>query len=196
VWAGWAYNGSPVLASWEAALTRSGSSIGPVRAGNLVAPPAVLALYEGFVRDLVNGGYAIKESGSYSFRCTSNSGRKDCVGLTPASLSLHSWGLALDINWSTNPERIYTSSGGTSACNVPMATDIPPWAVSAAQRWGLFWAGYGWSNKCPSPGTQSTSVNRDPMHFEFRGTVAQAQAIIAWNQSHPVPPQAQPPAPG
>ena len=60
-------------------------------------------------------------------------------------------------------------------------TDIPKWVVDAAQRWGLYWGGYGWSGGCKSPSEMKSSVLRDPMHFEFRGTVEQARAIIDFN---------------
>ena len=193
VWNGGAYNGSPVLAGWEQSLTRNTAAIGAVKPGTIVAPPDVLPLYVGFLTDLVQGGYPVREYGTYGFRCTSNSARRDCLGLAMDSLSLHAYGLAIDINWTANPERIYRSSATTSACAVPAVTDIPPWVVAAAQRWGLFWGGYGWSKRCPSPFTLASEVNRDPMHFEFRGTPDLARRIVAWNASHPAPPAAQPP---
>ena len=192
VWNGGAFNGSPALSAWESRLARNPAAIGSVRAGQIMSAKAVLPLFEGFLADLAKGGYGVDEAYSYAFRCTSNSARRDCAGLTGDDLSLHAYGLALDVNWTTNPERIYRSSGATSACAQTVATDLPAWAIAAAQRWGLFWGGYGWTNRCPGPGTVSDYVNRDAMHFEFRGTPALAAQIVAWNASHAVPAAARP----
>ncbi len=193
-WNGGSYNGSPALAAWEATMVRTTTTIGPLKAGTIIGPPEVVPLFAGFLGDLVRGGYSIKEAYSYAFRCTSNSASRDCAGLDADSLSLHAYGLAMDVNWSTNPELIYRSTGTTSACALPVKTDFPAWVISAAQRWGLFWGGYGWSGRCSGPTTSSTYVNRDAMHFEFRGTPELAKRIVAWNASHPAPASAKPPA--
>lgn len=185
-WLGWAYNGSAALAPFEAAMTMNRSAFSSVRAGQLRTFPEALALFEGFAREVAAGGYQLRDIGIYAFRCTSNSGRKDCWGLSPASLSNHSFGLAMDINTGANPELTYRSPGGTtSACSVPVRTDIPRWVVQAAERWGLFWGGYGWSGGCQTPTTSKSSLIRDPMHFEFRGTPEQARAIASRNAAGP-----------
>jgi hypothetical protein len=62
-----------------------------------------------------------------------------------------------------------------------MATNIPRWVVQTAEKWGLLWGGYGWSGGCATPATMKSSVIRDPMHFEFRGTVEAAVKIAAVN---------------
>jgi hypothetical protein len=179
-WLGWAYNGSAALAPFEATMTTNRSGFSTVRAGQLRAFPEALALFEGFAREVAAGGYTLRDIGIYAFRCTSNSGRKDCWGLSRASLSNHAFGLAMDVNTSANPELTYRSPDGvTSACSVPMRTDIPRWVVQTAERWGLFWGGYGWSGGCQTPATSKSSVIRDPMHFEFRGTPEQARAIAS-----------------
>jgi hypothetical protein len=179
-WLGWAYNGSAALAPFEAGMTTNRSAFSTVRAGQLRTFPEALALFEGFAREIAAGGYTLRDIGIYAFRCTSNSGRKDCWGLSPASLSNHAFGLAMDINTSANPELTYRSPDGTtSACSVPMRTDMPRWVVQVAERWGLFWGGYGWSGGCQTPTTSKSSVIRDPMHFEFRGTPEQARAIAS-----------------
>ena len=62
-----------------------------------------------------------------------------------------------------------------------MTTDMPRWVVQTAEKWGLYWGGYGWNSGCMSPETFRSSVVRDPPHFEFRGTPAQARAIALYN---------------
>lgn len=85
-----------------------------------------------------NVNYKIKEIGA--FRTTPGAGQvKD-------GESYHQYGVALDINWSTNP---YTS--GASA-----PYDIPKEYIEAFQNHGWSWGGY-W-----------TSI-KDYMHFEFNG---------------------------
>ena len=177
---GWGYNGSPALAEWEAQMVGNPRAIGPVRANQLRGLPAAQPLFEGFIRDIVAGGYRITDVGAYTFRCTSGSG-KSCQGLQRDSLSTHSWGLGLDMNSGANPERTYVGIGGASACATPMVTDIPMWVVRAAERWGLYWGGYGWSGSCDNPQQQRTSATRDATHFEFRGSPALAEAIAAKN---------------
>ncbi|MDA2966685.1 MAG: M15 family metallopeptidase [Actinomycetota bacterium] len=179
---GWEYSGSPALMDWEAALWKNADKVGTIRAGRIQAPPAALALFEGFLGEIQANGYRITDAISYNYRCTSNT-RKDCVGLTSASLSNHAWGLGIDINVGANPEVRYfpTADSPTTACSVPMATNLPQWVVQTAEKWGLLWGGYGWSGGCTTPETVKSSVIRDPMHFEFRGTVEDAVKIASVN---------------
>lgn len=72
----------------------------------------------------------------------------------PPRPSNHSWGLAVDVNWHENPMRL------------TLKTDIPPWMVQLMWAYGFFWG--GWYN-----GT------KDPMHFEFVKTPAQAAVLTA-----------------
>lgn len=177
---GWGYNGSPALVDWETMLAANQSPIGPVRANQLKAFPDALALFEGFLRDIVAGGYKITDAATYSFRCTSGTG-KSCNGLTREALSNHSWGLAMDMNSGANPEKTYLGIDGASACLTPVITDIPMWVVRTAEKWGLYWGGYGWSSGCESPSQMKTSATRDATHFEFRGSPEQARAIVVAN---------------
>jgi hypothetical protein len=86
------------------------------------------------------------------------------------------------MNSATNPpDAGYVGIGDATACATPMTTDIPRWVVQTAEKWGLYWGGYGWNSGCVSPETFRTSVVRDPPHFEFRGTPAQARAIALYN---------------
>ncbi len=184
-WLGWGYNRSPALDDWETRLVGNSSAFGSPATGRVAANqlrslPEALPLFEGFVREIVARGYRITEVGSYVFRCTSNS-RKTCEGLTRRSLSNHSWGLAVDMNTAANPELTYRGVDGRSACATPMQSDIPKWVVEVAEKWGLYWGGYGWGGGCSSPAQQRSSVLRDTMHFEFRGTPEQARAIAAFN---------------
>ncbi|MBK9969748.1 MAG: M15 family metallopeptidase [Acidimicrobiaceae bacterium] len=123
----------------------------------------------------------------YVFRCTAST-RKDCAGLTRSSLSNHAYGLALDFNTAKNPLKTYYGVNGASACQTPMLTDVPQWVVQVAEKWGLYWGGYGWSSGCSSPSQVKSSASRDPMHFEFNGTVAQARhpgVQHRWQQQQP-----------
>lgn len=182
-WLGWSYNKSAALADWEAGLESNTERIGTLKAGSIRAPKPALVLFEGFLAEIQAAGFKVTDGIAYNFRCTSNT-RKDCAGLTARSLSNHSWGLAVDINVSRNPEISYvpdTASGSTTACATPMKTDIPRWVVQTAEKWGLLWGGYGWNGGCASPQSVRSSILRDPMHFEFRGTFDQALAVAAFN---------------
>jgi putative cell wall-binding protein len=182
-WLGWSYNGSPALAEWEANMYANPEKIGRLNAKQIKAPYAAHLLIMGFLTEVQEAGYRLNDAMAYNFRCTSNS-RKDCANLDARSLSYHSYGLAVDINVVSNPEiRYYPDStqGILTACAMPMKTNIPQWVVQTAQKWGLLWGGYGWSGGCASPMASKSSVIRDPMHFEFRGSVDDAFAIARFN---------------
>jgi len=182
-WLGWSYNRSTALTDWESKLESNTSRIGALRVGAIRAPKPALVLFEGFLSEIQAAGYKLTDGIAYNYRCTSNT-RKDCAGLTSRSLSNHSWGLAVDINVSRNPEISYVpnpATGSTTACDTPMKTDLPRWVVQTAEKWGLLWGGYGWNGGCTSPAAARGSILRDPMHFEFRGTFDQALAIAAFN---------------
>ena len=180
-WLGWGYNGTSALGSWEKQLVTNTTAIGALRPGTLRAFPDALPLFAGFFAEIQAKGYVIKGgTGTYVFRCTSST-RKDCSGLTRAALSNHAYGLATDINTVANPQKTYYGINGASACQTPMLTDMPHWVIQTAEKWGLYWGGYGWSSGCSSPSQWRTSVSRDAMHFEFNGTPAQAQAILRAN---------------
>lgn len=178
---GASYNGSAALAGWEASFVTNPAQIGSVRPGQLSSQPAALPLFIGFLTEVQARGYRIfNGTGAYSFRCTSST-RKDCRGLTRSSLSNHAFGLASDINTTQNPIQTQTGINGASACQTPMKTDMPQWVIQVAEKWGLYWGGYGWSGGCSSPDQFKTSASRDPMHFEFNGSIEQARAILCFN---------------
>lgn len=163
VWTGNSWTGSPALAEWEQSFVK----------GTVKANPLAAGVFEGFLADIRRGNYRIDEAGTYSFRCTATTVR-NCRGLTPAQLSYHAWGLAVDVNYSTNPlQTVYHAS---DACSAPAKHAMPDWVLKAAQHWGLFWGGW---YSCPKAGRRS--VVKDPHHFEFRGTPELAAAIIAKN---------------
>lgn len=93
--------------------------------------------FQGLIDDLEKAGYKLdpKTTGGYNPRNIAGTN-------TP---SMHSYGLAMDVNWQKNPQ-------GSSS------SDIPPQLANAlAEKWGLTWGG-NWSG-----------ASRDPMHFEISG---------------------------
>lgn len=87
------------------------------------------------LNETLRRGYHIRDIDSAGFVC-----RAIANTLIPSN---HSWGLAVDINWRSNPMGTHT-------------TDIPRWMVDLMWSYKFYWGGwYG------SP---------DPMHFEFVGT--------------------------
>lgn len=181
-WNGYGYNGSPALAGWEAEyLDANPTTIAGLRPGRLRSHVVVAALFEGFLTEIDANGYRVVDASVYSFRCTDGSGGWSCPAGDRGDLSNHAWGLAIDMNAATNPIRSYSRVDGVTACSTPMVTDMPRWVIQTAEKWGLYWGGYGWSSGCATPTTERDSVFRDPPHFEFRGTVAQALRIAAFN---------------
>ncbi|MEN9645348.1 MAG: hypothetical protein RL238_2017 [Actinomycetota bacterium] len=179
-WLGWGYNGSPALAAFEQQLVGNAKPIGAMRVGQLRSFKDALPLFEGFYAEIQRKGYVINDGGTWVFRCTAST-RKDCAGQTRYSLSNHAFGLASDINTVKNPMVRYYALDLVTACSTPMKTDMPRWVVQTAEKWGLYWGGYAWSSGCQTPTQWRSSVVRDPMHFEFNGTPAQAQAILRRN---------------
>lgn len=80
-------------------------------------------------------GYQIKSLGCFAPRAKRTSDR----------LSVHSWGLAIDINPATNPLAPY--AGAPCVCDIPMA-----WVAIFEEL------GWTWGGKFTRP---------DPMHFQF-----------------------------
>ncbi|HWL44056.1 MAG TPA: M15 family metallopeptidase [Ilumatobacter sp.] len=182
VWTGNTYRGSPALAEFESTyITANTEPLGNLRAGSFEMHTDVRQLFEGFLGELVAGGYAIRHASGYSFRCTRE---WNCSTRGFDGLSLHAWGLAFDMNSDANPIRTYHSKNGVSACLTPIATDLPEWAIRAAERWGIYWGGYGWNSGCNVAGAERSSVERDTPHFEFRGSPQQARAIAQYNYAN------------
>lgn len=86
------------------------------------------------IRDLDTGGY-------------------NCRAITGTTIpSNHSWGLAVDINWNSNPMGSHT-------------TNIPRWMVELMWLYRFYWGGW--------------FATPDPMHFEYIGTPTQAASDTA-----------------
>jgi hypothetical protein len=181
-WLGYTYNGSPALAGWERTyIAENDAPVAGLSAGRLETHVAVQALFEGFLAEIAARGYRVRDASGYSFRCTSGNGGWSCPSGDPHDLSNHAWGLAIDMNAGTNPIRSYSGIDGATACATPIETDLPRWVIQTAEKWGLYWGGYGWNSGCADTTTRRTIVYRDPPHFEFRGTPRQAQAIAEFN---------------
>ena len=181
-WNGHTYSGSPALIDWEATYIRPNTE--PVAgrgAGYFETHVDAQSLFEGFLDEISERGYDVRHASAYSFRCTSGSGGWSCPSGNVSGLSLHAWGLAVDMNSDKNPIRSYSSVGGQTACATPIQTDMPQWVIQTAEKWGLYWGGYGWSRGCIDTTTPRSSVFRDPPHFEFRGTPEMARAIAQFN---------------
>jgi len=181
-WKGYTYNDSPALAAWESTyIAANPAPVAGKPAGYLETHVDARVLFEGFLNEISAKGYRVHAVSGYSFRCTSGNGGWSCPTGDPGDLSNHAWGLAIDMNAGTNPIRSYSSVNGQTACQTPIQTDMPRWVVQTAEKWGLYWGGYGWNSGCQSTSTQRSVVYRDPPHFEFRGTPAQAAAIAGFN---------------
>jgi hypothetical protein len=181
-WNGYWYNGSPALAEWESTqIAANSSTVAGIRAGALETHRAAQPLFEGFLAEISANGYRVYGASGYGYRCTSGNGGWSCPSGDPDDLSNHAYGLAIDMNAGTNPIRSYAGLDGETACQTPIQTDMPRWVIQTAEKWGLYWGGYGWNSGCQSTTTERASVYRDPPHFEFRGTPAQAVAIHQFN---------------
>lgn len=183
---GWSYSGPPIDVWQREFITTNTTTVAGIAPGRLRTHVVAAALFEGFLAEISAGGYVVRDATGFTFRCTSGSGG-NCSG---GSMSLHTWGLAVDINAGANPNRTYYREGDVSACAQPVVTDLPKWVIDAAQRWGLYWGGYGWSSGgCPTPTSESDSIRRDAHHFEFNGSVQDA-LTIARNNGAPARPMA------
>lgn len=181
-WKGYTYNESPALSAWESTyIVANSRPVAGKSPGYLETHVAAQVLFEGFLDDISARGYRVHAVSGYSFRCTSGNGGWSCPSGDPADLSNHAWGLAIDMNAGTNPIRSYAGVDGQTACLTPIQTDLPRWVIQAAEKWGLYWGGYGWNSGCESTSTQRSVVYRDPPHFEFRGTPEQAASIASFN---------------
>jgi hypothetical protein len=90
------------------------------------------------------------EARGYHFRAV-DTGAYNCRKIAGTTTwSNHAWGLAVDVNWQSNP---YTTR---------LVTDIPDWMHDLWNRYGFAWGG------------DYTGGKRDFMHFEFMGTPQQA----------------------
>lgn len=116
---------------------------------SLTCRKEVVHLFVGFIKDLTAGGYALNvRADDWGYANRDVRGR-------PGVKSNHSWGLAIDLNATTNP---MTNDGRNHS-------DLPKNVSALAKHWGLRWGG------------DYTGSRKDPMHFEYMGTPDQAQAL-------------------
>lgn len=115
----------------------------------------VAHLFKGFIDEIVSKGYPVaRVADDWGFAFRTIRGSK--------APSNHSWGLAADLNATTNP---MTSDGRVHS-------DMPNWVPDVAARWGFFWGGnYKGSRK-------------DPMHFEFLLTPADVSRFPLGAREH------------
>lgn len=118
-------------------------------------------IFRSFIDQIVHRGYVISDGqlDDWSFNCRAIAGTRIA--------SNHSWGLAVDVNSLTNPMTL----------NGRLVTDVPSWVVQCAAVHGLRWGG------------NYTGAKKDPMHFEWVGTlpeaVAKAAAIVGATAAQP-----------
>jgi peptidoglycan hydrolase-like protein with peptidoglycan-binding domain len=91
-------------------------------------------------------GYKVRKSDTGGFNCRPIAGTR-----TPSN---HSYGIAVDINWSSNPYSLRFKS------------DIPPAVVNAWETAGFYWGG-------------RYRVRKDTMHFEYLGGPGDVQKHLA-----------------
>ncbi len=153
---GWGWPGAPDSAAdrkyRKENLTR-------LLVGGIVLPinKEVAPLFEGFIEELLDGGYVLDGNTPDDWGYAN----RDIRG-APGVKSNHAWGLAVDLNATTNP---MTNDGRNH-------TDLPPGVSKMAARYGLEWGG-------------DYSGRKDPMHFEFTGSRRDAQVRVTLLRSRP-----------
>jgi hypothetical protein len=115
----------------------------------------------------IRDGYNYRQSDTGAYNC------RNIAGTT--TKSWHSWPVAIDKNWTTNPQ------------HSPLITDYPVWL---RQRWNRY--GWRWGGNYNAPTVP------DAMHHEFMGTPAQAAAAtsLARSELGGSPPPPPPPSGG
>lgn len=96
-------------------------------------------------------GYLLKSGQCGGYNCRAIAGT--------SSPSNHSWALAIDLNWQTNP---YAQ---------PLRTDFPEWLPQLWNRYGFAWGG--------DYNDRGRTGKADAMHLEFMGSPADADAMTA-----------------
>lgn len=135
----------------------------------------VAGLFVGFLEDLCATGYrldVVADDWGYANRCIRGTGAgtgRPCVK------SNHSWGLAIDVNATTNPmTEAHASHAGRPGHDARgVHTDMPAETGALAAKWGLRW------------GANYSGTRKDAMHFEFMGT---PRDVHRYPTSNPPPP--------
>ncbi len=123
----------------------------------LLVRKEVAPLFKWFIEELTGPAYKYALNGRADDWGYAN---RDVRG-RPGVKSNHAWGLAVDLNATTNP---MTNDGRTH-------TDLPPGISKLAAKYGLRWGG-------------DYSGRKDPMHFEFIGTPEDAQEYVRHLSKH------------
>jgi len=113
----------------------------------LTAHRSAIALFLGFVDECAAHGYVVRQrdTGAYNHRYMR------VLGKILTKLSAHSWGCAMDMNWSTNPQ------------SSKLVTDLPQWVRDLGEKkYGFAWGG-------------RFSVH-DPMHWQVNESPGDAEA--------------------
>jgi hypothetical protein len=110
----------------------------------------IVPFLDGVQKDINSAktGYKFDDIQTYNYRSKVGGG----------GLSLHSWGIAMDINPGRNPYQL----GNYGAPQ----TDIPPKVIDIFRKYGFQWGG-DWAGE------------RDPMHFEWYGAEVHGSFIDA-----------------
>jgi peptidoglycan hydrolase-like protein with peptidoglycan-binding domain len=132
---------------WGAPCTQARTTIKLSNGVSLTVASRIATLTTTVLNECIRRGYVIRDPDTGAYNCRYISGT--------TVWSNHAWGVAIDINWQSNP---YTS--GTTH-------DIPDWMAKLLNRYGFAWGG------------DYTGGKRDYMHFEFMGTPAQADLATA-----------------
>ena len=107
---------------------------------------AIAELIKRLGDETIARGYDLKSGQCGGYNCRA-------IGGT-SSWSNHAWGLAVDLNWSTNPFKN------------PLTTDMPSWMVNLWTEYGFRWGG-------------TYTRLKDSMHYEFMGTMDDAAVFTA-----------------
>jgi peptidoglycan hydrolase-like protein with peptidoglycan-binding domain len=144
-----------------------------------VAPPAADA-FQALASVLLSHGYDIRVGDTDSYNCRAIKGG--------TGKSLHSYGIAVDVNWDTNPFKVTPDHRSVEFSGKPTQdaraqdvklgnadTDMTPdmiddvRAISTNNRQQVFRWGGDWSDR------------KDTMHFELEVTPADLQSGINWD---------------
>ncbi len=107
--------------------------------------------------------YEFRFAGGQWWRCMNYGGQIQNCDLDPSKRSLHSWGMAVDLNWDTNPD----CYGKDNSCTY----DLPQCLIDAFKNNDFNWLGEG--------------NRRDYMHFEYQGDCLQNEEITTPAQAEP-----------
>lgn len=108
---------------------------------------AIAYLATGFLTQIITNGYRLDHGPLDDWGFCYRPNRNNAH-----VLSNHSWGIAIDVNAATNP----------NTHDSKVHTDMPMWVIEAGHTWGFSWGG------------DYHGTVRDPMHYEFMGTLADA----------------------